>query len=470
MVLLSAYYLLLHRYSGQDHIVVGSPVTGRTRQDFASVYGYFVNPLPLHADLSDDPTVAELLQQVRRTVLGGLDNQEYPFVLLVEELGLQHDPSRSAVFQAMFILLTHKVATEQYGYRLEYIELPEEEGQFDITLSAYEDEAEGRFHCVFKYNTDLFLPETMRRMAAHYTRLLDRMTHAPGEQPASRLEMLGDQERARLIGQWSRPALPATGSREEPFAAVQTLIARTAAEHPAAVAVTTPSPHGGAHRLTYAELERRAADSAARLRTLGIGEGSVVVLCLDKSPELIVALLAVLKAGAAYLPLRPDQPADRLAHLVTATGAALVLVADDAGPEQTGALAVPTLTLGALARTAPHPDGPSDEAARSRPRTSSPPPAPPAAPRPSASATATSPPPTPHGARSTGWRRTSGCTSRWPNRPSTCSPATWCAPCARAAPSSWPTATSSSTPPGSTARCVRSESTAPSSCPPSSAA
>ncbi|WP_406192876.1 amino acid adenylation domain-containing protein [Streptomyces griseus] len=362
MVLLSAYYLLLHRYSGQDHIVVGSPVTGRTRQDFASVYGYFVNPLPLHADLSDDPTVAELLQQVRRTVLGGLDNQEYPFVLLVEELGLQHDPSRSAVFQAMFILLTHKVATEQYGYRLEYIELPEEEGQFDITLSAYEDEAEGRFHCVFKYNTDLFLPETMRRMAAHYTRLLDRMTHAPGEQPASRLEMLGDQERARLIGQWSRPALPATGSREEPFAAVQTLIARTAAEHPAAVAVTTPSPHGGAHRLTYAELERRAADSAARLRTLGIGEGSVVVLCLDKSPELIVALLAVLKAGAAYLPLRPDQPADRLAHLVTATGAALVLVADDAGPEQTGALAVPTLTLGALARTAPHPDGPSDEA------------------------------------------------------------------------------------------------------------
>ncbi|CAM5369434.1 non-ribosomal peptide synthetase/type I polyketide synthase [Streptomyces griseus] len=361
MVLLSAYYLLLHRYSGQDHIVVGSPVTGRTRQDFASVYGYFVNPLPLHADLSDDPTVAELLQQVRRTVLGGLDNQEYPFVLLVEELGLQHDPSRSAVFQAMFILLTHKVATEQYGYRLEYIELPEEEGQFDITLSAYEDEAEGRFHCVFKYNTDLFLPETMRRMAAHYTRLLDRMTHAPGEQPSSRLEMLGDQERERLVGEWSRPALPTAGSREEPFAAVQTLIARVAAEHPAAVAVTTPSPHGGAHRLTYAELERRAADSAARLRTLGIGQGSVVVLCLDKSPELIVALLAVLKAGAAYLPLRPDQPADRLAHLVTATGAALVLVADDAGPEQTGALAVPTLTLGALARTAPHPDGPSDE-------------------------------------------------------------------------------------------------------------
>ncbi|MEU0099840.1 amino acid adenylation domain-containing protein [Streptomyces sp. NPDC006267] len=359
MVLLSAYCLLLHRYSGQDHIVVGSPVTGRTRQDFASVYGYFVNPLPLHADLSEDPTVTELLQQVRRTVLGGLDNQEYPFVLLVEELGLQHDPSRSAVFQAMFILLTHKVASEQYGYRLDYIELPEEEGQFDITLSAYEDEAEGRFHCVFKYNTDLFLPETMRRMAAHYTRLLDRMTHAPGEQPASRLEMLGDRERERLVGEWSRPALPLTGPAEEPFTPVHTLIGRVAAEHPAAVAVTTPAPHGGAHRLTYAELERRAAGTAARLRALGIGDGSVVVLCLDKSPELIIALLGVLKAGAAYLPLRPDQPADRLAHLVRTTGAALVLVADDATPEQTGAVAVPTLTLAALGRTEAHPDGPA---------------------------------------------------------------------------------------------------------------
>ncbi|WP_097991193.1 non-ribosomal peptide synthetase/type I polyketide synthase [Streptomyces sp. f51] len=380
MVLLSAYYLLLHRYSGQDHIVVGSPVTGRTRQDFASVYGYFVNPLPLHADLSEDPSVAELLHQVRRTVLGGLDNQEYPFVLLVEELGLQHDPSRSAVFQAMFILLTHKVATEQYGYRLEYIELPEEEGQFDITLSAYEDEAEGRFHCVFKYNTDLFLPETMRRMAAHYTRLLDGMTRAPGEQPASRLAMLGDRERERLVGEWSRPALPATGHRgDEPFTPVHALIARAAAEHPTAVAVTTPSPHGGAHRLTYAELERRAAGTAARLRTLGIGEGAVVVLRLDKSPELIVALLAVLKAGAAYLPVRPDLPADRLARLVSATGAELVLVADDARPgaqgatgapgahDATGALTVPTLTLSALARTEPYPEGPAAQAAPDAP-------------------------------------------------------------------------------------------------------
>ncbi|MFD7864178.1 amino acid adenylation domain-containing protein [Streptomyces sp. NPDC059783] len=363
MVLLSAYYLLLHRYSGQDHLVVGSPVTGRTRQDFSSVYGYFVNPLPLHADLTGDPTVAALLRQVRETVLGGLDNQEYPFVLLVEELGLQHDPSRSAVFQAMFILLTHKVATEQYGYRLEYIELPEEEGQFDITLSAYEDEAEGRFHCVFKYNTDLFLPETVRRMAGHYLRLLDGMTRAPGDRPVSRLGMLGDRERERLLDEWSRPALPLPApAGDTGFVPVQDLIARRAAERPDAVAVTLPVPGGEPRRLTYAELVRRADETAARLRTLGVGEGSVVVLCLDKSPELVVALLAVLRAGAAYLPVRPGQPVDRLAHLVSATGAALVVVADDTAPEHKGAWAVATPTLADLARTAPHPDGPGDAA------------------------------------------------------------------------------------------------------------
>ncbi|MFJ7327391.1 amino acid adenylation domain-containing protein [Streptomyces cyaneofuscatus] len=356
MVLLSAYYLLLHRYSGQDHIVVGSPVTGRTRQEFASVYGYFVNPLPLHADLSGDPSVADLLEQVRRTVLGGLDNQEYPFVLLVDELGLQHDPSRSAVFQAMFILLTHKVATEQYGYPLEYIELPEEEGQFDITLSAYEDEAEHRFHCVFKYNTDLFLPQTMRRMAAHYTRLLDHMTRTPGEHPASRLEMLDEDEREQLVGEWSRPA-PPTAPVDAPFTPVHELVGEVAAARPGSVAVTMPLPGGGARRLTYGELERRAADAAARLRTLGVSAGSVVVVCLDKSPELIVTLLAVLKAGGAYLPLRPGQPADRIAHLVRATGAGLVIVSGEPAREGTAALPVITLTLDALHATEPHPDG-----------------------------------------------------------------------------------------------------------------
>ncbi|MFI5751920.1 amino acid adenylation domain-containing protein [Streptomyces sp. NPDC051644] len=362
MVLLSAYYVLLQRYSGQDHVIVGSPVTGRTEQEFASVYGYFVNPLPLHADLSGAPSVAQLLQQVRTTVLGGLDNQEYPFVLLVDKLGLQHDPSRSAVFQAMFILLTHKVATEKYGYRLNYIELPEEEGQFDVTLSVYEDEAERRFHCVLKYNTDLFLPETMRRMASHYTTLLDSMTRAPADHPTTRLEMLGAQERERLVGAWSgagRTALASgAGKREaDRVRPVHQLISEVAARCPDAVAVTVPARHGTALRLTYAELDRRSGELARRLWGLGVVAGSVVALCLDKSSDLVVALLAVLKAGGAYLPIPPDHPADRVAHAVRTAAATLVVVEDDACRNRMAGLPAETLTLRELYEAAPEADG-----------------------------------------------------------------------------------------------------------------
>ncbi|MCW2915045.1 MAG: amino acid adenylation enzyme/thioester reductase family protein [Actinomycetia bacterium] len=345
MVLLSAYYILLHRYSGQDDIIVGSPVTGRTQEEFASVYGYFVNPLPLHVNLAGGPSIAQLLEQARTTVLNGLDNQEYPFVLLVEKLGLQHDPSRSAVFQAMFILLTHKVATEKYGYRLEYIELPEEEGQFDLTLSAYEDEAQ-RFHCVFKYNTDLFLPETMRRLASHYVNLLDALTRAPSTQPITQLEMLGSQEPERILGAWS-----GAGRRVVHDLPVHTLISRVAAERPEAIAVSAPSESGGTQRLTYAEVERRSRRLAHRLRGLGVRDGAVVALCLDKSPELIVTLLAVLKAGGGYLPLDPDYPADRLAYMVRNAGAALVIV-DGSSREHLAGLLDEALTLDDLHRTA----------------------------------------------------------------------------------------------------------------------
>ncbi|MFF0410711.1 amino acid adenylation domain-containing protein [Kitasatospora sp. NPDC004745] len=320
MVLLSAYYLLLHRWSGQSDIVVGSPVTGRTQEEFGSVYGYFVNPLPLHVSLAGEPGVAELLARVRRSVLGGLDNQEYPFPLLVEQLGLQHDPSRSAVFQAMFILLTHKVAVERFGYRLEYIELPEEEGQFDLTLSAYEDRADHSFHCVFKYNSDLFDAATVQRLAAHYRTLLDAMTRAGDDRPVGRLRMLEDTERRRILDGFS-----GAGRRLEHDTPVPELIAKAAAGHPEALAVAAPGP-SGTRRLGYGELDRRAHRAALRLRELGVVEGSVVAVCLDKSPELITALLAVWRAGAAYLPLDPGHPADRLAHQVADAGAVLVVV------------------------------------------------------------------------------------------------------------------------------------------------
>ncbi|WP_394329293.1 amino acid adenylation domain-containing protein [Nocardiopsis sp. CNR-923] len=328
VVLLSAYYLFLQRYSGQDDLIVGSPVTGRTSPEFASVYGYFVNPLPLRTDLSGDPAVAELLDRVRTTVLGGLDHQEYPFVLLVDELGLQHDPSRSAVFQAMFILLTHSVSTERHGYRLEYVELPEEEGQFDLTLSAYEEAADGLFHCVFKYNTDLFDAETVRRMLSHYVNLLRGLTRGPVDQPVSRLSMLEDAERELIVDRWSGRRVPA--ERAEP---VHVLFERAAAAAPDAVAVSAPTESGDTSVLSYGELDERSARLAAHLRASGVGAGSVVALCMEKSPELVTLVLAVLRAGAAYLPLDPGYPVERLSALVEASEARL-LVTDDQGADR----------------------------------------------------------------------------------------------------------------------------------------
>ncbi len=335
MVLLCAYYLLLQRYSGQDDIIVGSPVTGRTREEFGAVYGYFVNPLPLYVDLAGEPSIAELLARVRATVLGGLDNQEYPFVLLVDKLGLAHDPSRSAVFQAMFILLSHKVATEKYGYKLEYIELPEEEGQFDLTLSAYYEEADERFHCVLKYNTDLFLPETVRRMASHYVNLLEGLTEASPTTPSTSLELLAGAERDLILNEWS-----GTKRRIAAFEPVHELIGRVAAAHPDAIAVCMPATgHAEQHteRLTYGELDRRSGAAARRLRDLGVRDGSVVAVCMDKSPELIVALLAVLRAGGAYLPLDPGYPPDRLADMAERAGAVLAVV-DSTAQELAGAV------------------------------------------------------------------------------------------------------------------------------------
>ncbi|GAA3854940.1 non-ribosomal peptide synthetase/type I polyketide synthase [Streptomyces sedi] len=346
MVLLAGYYLLLHRYAGQERIVVGSPVTGRTQEEFGSVYGYFVNPLPLALDLSGEPTVAELLDRVRTVVLGGLDHQEYPFVLLVERLGLRHDPSRSAVFQAMFILLHHKVATEKYGYRLEYIELPEEEGQFDLTLSAYEEAADGRFHCVLKYNSDLFLPETVARMAGHYTRLVEELTSAGAERCATSLPMLEPAERLRLLGEFSG----ADAATATPGRAVPELVREWAVREPDRVAVTLPDGFGAARALSYGELTRRADALAPRLRELGVGRGSAVGLCLPKSPELLVALLAVWRAGGACVPLDPGYPAGRLATMVATANVDVTLVGEAVPEGLPGVTAVlATLESGAAA-------------------------------------------------------------------------------------------------------------------------
>ncbi len=308
MILLAAYAVLLHRYSGQDDVIVGSPVPGRP-PELAATYGSFANPLPLHVSLAGAPSFLGLIDRVRQAVLGALDHQDYPFARLVEALGLPHDPGRSAVFQVMFTLPTDRIATQHHGATLDRIELPEQDGPLDLTLAIREDEPDHALRCVLTYNRDLFDAETARRMASHYTRLVTAALADP-RRPIATLRMLGSAERARIVQRWSGADVAVVPDRP-----VHAMIRRHAALRPDALAVIAPGD-GGARILSYGELDAAAAQLARRLRQAGVGAGDVVAVCLDRSPELVIWLLAILQAGAAYLVVDPADSDDRIAALI----------------------------------------------------------------------------------------------------------------------------------------------------------
>jgi hybrid polyketide synthase/nonribosomal peptide synthetase FtdB len=312
-ILLAAYCLLLHRYTGRDDIIVGNPVAGRMQDVHAATYGSFANALPLHVSLAGDPAFLAVLDRVRATVAGALDHQDYPFARLVEELGLPHDPGRSPVFQVMFELLD-RATTERRGIKLDHIELPEQAGPLDLTLSVREDEPEHALRCTLTYNRDLFDAETIRRMASHYTRLVVAAIADP-LRPVSELEMLGSAERARIVQRWSGVDVAVVPDRP-----VHAMIRRHAALRPDSLAVIAPSGDG-ARIVTYGELDAAAAQLARRLRELGAGDGDVVAVCLDRSPEFAISLLGILHTGAAYLAVDPEDSDAHIAAQIERVGA-----------------------------------------------------------------------------------------------------------------------------------------------------
>ncbi|MDX6502481.1 MAG: hypothetical protein QOG23_5745, partial [Blastocatellia bacterium] len=328
MILLAAFQALLHRYTGQQDILVGSPTTGRNRSDLAGLIGYFVNPLVMRADFSARPTFAELLQQMRQTVLGAFEHQDYPFPLLVEQLQPERDPSRSPLFQAMFILhkahllehdtltsfaLAHGgVETRLGGLRVESVPLRNEIAQFDVTLMLAEEG--GSLAASLEYNTDLFDETTIARMAGHYRMLLESIVIDP-RCLVSALPILTEPERRQLLVDWNRT--------EAEYASSQTinqLFEAQAQKTPGADALVC-----GHERLSYRELNRRANRLAHHLRRLGVGPEVRVGVCVERTADLLVALLGVLKAGGAYIPLDPSYPKGRLAFMLE-DGQATVLL------------------------------------------------------------------------------------------------------------------------------------------------
>ncbi|NUR86670.1 MAG: amino acid adenylation domain-containing protein, partial [Nonomuraea sp.] len=315
MTLLAAYQVLLGRFSGQDDFAVGSPVSGRELPELEGVVGPFINTLAMRAELDGDPTFGELLGRVRDAALDAFAHQALPFDRLVTELAVERDVSRTPVYQTMFALQNYRGRTlDTSGLGAEPYPIPTVASRFDLALYLFE--GGGGLHGQLAYSTALFREDTARRLAGCLETLLRAAVADPGL-PISRLPLLGEDERARVLAlAVAEPAPPA---------GVDLLHEVADGHDPAAVAVVA-----GDVSLTYGELTERSERLARRLRALGAGPGERVAICLRQSADLAVAVLGVLRAGAAYLPLDPEHPAERLAYVIEDAGVRIA-VSDSSG-------------------------------------------------------------------------------------------------------------------------------------------
>jgi amino acid adenylation domain-containing protein len=303
MVLLAGFQALLARTSGQEDVSVGTPIAGRTRSEVEDLIGFFVNTLVLRADLTGEPGLGALVARVRERSLEAYLHQDLPFEKLVEELAPERSLSHSPLFQVMFAFQnTPQESLEVPGLTARPFGDGAGVEKFDLTLTLAEDP--GGVGGALSYDTDLFDSATADRMLGHFQRLLQELAEHP-DQPFERLPLLTPVERHHLLAEWNDTAV----ARRAPC--VHHLIESQAARTPAAVAVTFEGAE-----LSYRELDERANHLAGFLRDLGVGPDVRVGLCVDRSLEMVVGLLAVLKAGGVYVPLDPSYPQERLAYML----------------------------------------------------------------------------------------------------------------------------------------------------------
>ncbi len=320
MVLLAGVQALLHRYSGQTDFVVGSPIAGRTRSELERLVGFFVNTLAMRADVSGDPSFRDLLGRVRETALEAYANQDVPFERLIEELKPERHPGRPPLVQVMFALQNVPVASRVIaGLVAESVELDNGSSKFDLTITMIE--RSNGLDVVVSYDCDLFEATTIRRMGRHLRNILAAAAE-DSERRVSALPLLDPAEREQIVVGWNRTA---RGFPRD--VRIEALFRSQARRTPLQTAVVADDL-----QLRYRELDALSDQWADQLIRHGARPGLRIGLCLERSAAMIVAMLAVLKAGGTYVPLDPGQPPERLRTMIESVEPALVVVDRESAP------------------------------------------------------------------------------------------------------------------------------------------
>ncbi|RPJ71067.1 MAG: hypothetical protein EHM20_14930, partial [Alphaproteobacteria bacterium] len=324
---LALFQVLLHRYTGQDDIIVGTSTAGRNNKEYNEVVGYFVNPVVIKGKFNKKTNFKNILEQTRQNVIKAIQYSDYPFPLLVRDLVPVRNPSYSPVFQVMFSYLQHQgkdninnllIPGNQQGnadwgfLKLGGYDLTQQEGQFEITLNFVETGEE--LYGTIKYNTDLFDAGRIERMADHYMELLKGILSNQNKIVLG-LPILSEKEQTEILTDWNKVIKPFNTMRY-----LHQIYHDNAAKFKNSIAIVFENT-----KISYAQLEQSANQLAHYLRNLNVGPEVVVATCLDTSPASIIGMLGIMKSGGAFLPLDPTTPEDRLAFMLSDSNAKVLL-------------------------------------------------------------------------------------------------------------------------------------------------